>query len=143
MEDKDAVPEAHLITGRALAALGRYPEALRCLEEYLDEHPNSVEGLIAAGLAAAGARELARAIQLFNRAGQRLSAPARALVEPLGSLEHPDPVGLEEMVAEVESHPKDPDRLFAVACALGQAGHFRAVERFLRLLDKQIAESYV
>ena len=134
--DENPPAEARLIAGRALTALGRYPEALGLLEEYLAEHPNSVEGLLAAGIAAASARELARAVDWFNRAAHALSGRALSLIEPLGSLEHPDPIALEEMVAEVESYPGDRDRALALACALGRSGHFRAVERFLAVLDK-------
>jgi len=131
----DAPDETRLLAGRALAALERYPEALEHLEMYVAANPDSVKGLLCAGLVAASAREIAKAVDWFNRAARALGGRARAILEPLMNAEQPDPVAIEEMVADVESHPEDRDRALALACALGRAGHFRAVERFLPVLD--------
>ena len=48
----------------------------------------------------------------------------------------PDPVALEEMMEEVEENPGERDRAIALVCALGSAGYFKAVERFMGVFDK-------
>ncbi len=126
--------EIRLVAGRALAALGRYPEALGHFEAYLKDNPGSVEGLLAAGLAAARARELARAIDWFNRASRAVTGRAQVLLEALPDNETNDPIIIEELVAEVESYPEDRDRALALICVLGRAGHFRAVEKYIPML---------
>ncbi len=131
LSEKDAPAEARLVAGKALSAMGRYPEALMHFEAYLASEPGSVEGLLAAGLTAARAQEMARAADWFNRACLALTGRARKLIEPLMKTARHDPVAIEEMVAELESYPEDRERALALACALGRAGHFRAVERYL------------
>jgi len=130
----DIPPVVMLAAGKALGELGRYPEALDMIESYLSKNPSSIEGLISAGLISARACEFSRAINYFRRASNALNIKARLLLEPLGSLENPDPVAIEDLVATVESNPGDTDKILALACALGSAGHFRAVERFVDCL---------
>ncbi len=136
LTDDESPVIALLIAGRALTALGRYPEALGYLEQYLREKPRCPEGLLAAGMAAARSRELARAVDWFNRAAHSLSGKARELIEPFVLTEQPDPLAIEELIVEVESNPGDRDRALALACALGRGGHFRAIERFLGVIDR-------
>ena len=138
MSDAPA-PEACIIVGRALSAMGRYPEALEQLDACLARCPDSVEGLILAGLTAARARELARAVDFFNRAAESLPDRPGSILKTLGPGNRPDPVALEDMVAEAEAHPEDRDLALALGCVLGRAGHFRAVERFMWVFDGETA----
>ncbi len=134
LED-DAPDEIRLVAGHALAALGRFPESLGHYSEYLERHPESVDALLTAGLAAARARRLAQAADWFRRASMAVTGRVRELLEPLLEADVHDPVTIGEMIADLESHPGDRDRAIALACALGCAGHFRAVERFLPIFD--------
>jgi len=133
--DDDAPDELRLVAGHALAALGRYPEALGHYTYYLARHPDSVIGLLAAGLAAARARQLAQASDWFRRASETATGRVKELLEPLLDADVHDPVTIGEMIADLESFPGDRERAIALACALGCAGHFRAVERFLPIFD--------
>ncbi len=134
--DPEAPAKMKLIAARALSALGRYPEAIGRFVEYLDSNPGDAEGLVWAGLAAAKARETARAMEWFNRATYALDGRARAILEAFTRSEGSDPLAIEDMVAEAEAHPEDRDRALALACALGRGGHFRAVEGFLGVLNR-------
>ena len=138
LTDDDTPPIALLLAGRALTALRRYPEALGYLEQYTHIEPSCSEGLLAAGIAAAGAREIARAVDWFNKATHSLSGVARQILEPYILTGTPDPIAIENLVVEVESHPDDCDRVLALSCALGQAGHFKAIERFLSIIDSSL-----
>jgi tetratricopeptide (TPR) repeat protein len=133
---EDPVPAGvQLLAGRALYSMGRHHESLIQLEAHVSQHPGSVEGLIFAGLAAARIRELARAINWFNGAALALSPRQRSLLKNLGAEIHPDPVALEEMMADAELNRGDRDLALVLACALGQAGHFKAAERYLWVFD--------
>jgi tetratricopeptide (TPR) repeat protein len=131
LEEKDCPAEVRLIAGRALAAQGRYAEAMGHFEIYVAGNPDSVDGLICAALTAARARNITRAVDWFNLAARALTGRAKTAIEPLLSSNPYDPVAIEDMVADVEAHPEDKERALALACALGRAGHFRAVEKFL------------
>jgi tetratricopeptide (TPR) repeat protein len=135
LTDDVTPPIALLLAGRALLSLGRFPEAIGYLEQYLSVQPSCPEGLLAAGVAAAGARELAKAVDWFNKAAHSLSGKARELLEPYLLKGTPDPIAIEDLIVQVESHPDDRDCALALTCALGQAGHFRAIERFLSIID--------
>jgi tetratricopeptide (TPR) repeat protein len=133
---EDPVPAGvQLLAGRALYSLDRHHESLMQLEAHVTRQPGSVEGLIYAGLAAARIRELARAINWFNGAALALSPRQRSLLKNLGAEIHPDPVALEEMMADAELNRADRDLALVLACALGQAGHFKAAERYLWVFD--------
>jgi len=129
--DDDAPSEIKLVAGRALAALGRFPEALEYFEAWVEGNPGSVEGLIEAGLIAARARKLTIAMEYFNRAIGTVSGRVRAILKPYLESDIHDPVVIEELILDLESNPGDRDRALALACALGRSGHFRAIERFL------------
>ena len=138
---EDPVPaQVQLLAGRALYSLDRHHECLIQLEAHVTHHPDSVEGLIFAGLAAARIRELARAINWFNGAALALSPRQRSLLKNLGAEIHPDPVALEEMIADAELNRGDRDLALVLACALGQAGHFKAAERYLWVFDLAVEE---
>jgi len=136
LRDDDALPEIRLIAGRALTALGRYPEALEYFDIYLTDNADSVEGLLAAGVAASKSRALAKALGWFSKAFNTLARKADKFIQPLLSSDEIDPVIIEEMIADMESHPADKNRAIALMCALGKAGHFNAVEKFMKILDK-------
>ena len=131
LTDEQPSVQARLLAGRALYSLGRYHESLVHLEAYLSQRPGSVEALVFAGLAAAQIREFARAINWFNGAALSLDPRQRTLLKNLGAEIHPDPVALEEMMAEAELNRGDRDLALVLACALGRAGHFKAAERYL------------
>lgn len=132
----DIPDEVRLIAGRALTALGRYPEALLIFEEYIRANPKSTIGYLAAGLAAARARQLVIAMDWFKKAAMSLDDRARELFEPFKNLDQIDAVTIEDMIVKVESNPDDRDLALALASALGLAGHFIAVERFLPILEQ-------
>ena len=134
-DDTDGCPEARLLIGRALLALNRYPEAIQQLEAFLEFRPESMEGLLAAGIAAARLSEFAKAADLSNRAAMQLVGPARSLLKSLGSGSKPDPVAIEEMMADIEADRTDRDRGLALACALAKAGHFRVAEKYMWVFD--------
>jgi tetratricopeptide (TPR) repeat protein len=141
LTDEQPSVQARLLAGRALYSLGRYHESLVHLEAYLSQHPGSVEALVFAGLAAAQIRELARAINWFNGAALSLDPRQRTLLKNLGTEIHPDPVALEEMMAEAELKRGDRDLALVLACALGQAGHFKAAERYLWVFDPEVEKT--
>jgi hypothetical protein len=127
--------EVRLIAGRALSSLERNQEALWHLEAYLQVCPDSVEGLVVAGLTSARVGELGRAINWFNGAVMNLNERQLNYLNMLGPDVHPDPVAIEEMFGDVELDRNNRDRALALACALGRAGHFRIAERFLWVFD--------
>jgi tetratricopeptide (TPR) repeat protein len=131
LDDPDCPAEARLAAGRALAAQGRYPEAMQQFVIYISGNPDSVQGLISAALTAARIHDITRAIDWFNRAAHLLKGRAKNYIKPILESGINDAVAIEDMVADVEAHPEDKERALALAIALGCAGHFRAVERFL------------
>jgi len=124
-----------LVAGKALMVMGRYIEAFEHVEEYLKEQPDSVEGMITAGLIAARMGQVAMAQEWFNRGSVKLEGRAKELMEPVLEKSEFDMMDIEDLVAEAEAHPEDKERVLALACALGRAGHFRAVERFVPSLE--------
>lgn len=135
LETDEAPAEFLKLAGHSLAAVGRHPESLEQYEKYLSVHPNSVKGLLAAGLAAARSRRLRLATDFFNRALLAITGRARMLLEPLIKKDIFDALAIEDLVYEVESHPGDKDRVLALVLALGRAGHFKAVEKFMPVID--------
>jgi len=135
LDEPDCPAEVRLIAGRALAAQGRYPEAMQQFVIYISGNPDSVQGLVSAALTAARIHDITRAVDWFNRAAHSLKGRAKKYIRPFLESDTNDTVAIEEMVAEVEAHPEDKERALALAIALGRAGHFRAVERFLPTLS--------
>lgn len=135
IESKSAPVELHKLAGHVLMALGRYIESIDEFEKYLAKYPNSVKCLLAAGLAAAYVPELQRATKYFNCAIRTITGRVRTLLEPLLKKDLFDVLAIIDLVNEVESNPEDKDRRLALALALGRAGHFKAVERFLPAFD--------
>lgn len=134
-ESKNAPVELHRLAGHVLTALGRHTESMFEFDKYLAKHPNSTKCLLSAGLAAARVPQLQRATKYFNRAIHTITGRARTLLEPLLKKELFDVLAIVDLVNEVESNPEDKDRRLALALALGRAGHFKAVERFLPAFD--------
>lgn len=134
-ESKSAPVELHKLAGHVLTALGRHTESIDEFEKFLAKHPNSVKCLLSAGLAAARVPQLQRATKYFNRAIRTITGRVRTLLEPLLKKDLFDVLAILDLVNEVESNPEDNDRRLALALALGRAGHFKAVERFLPALD--------
>jgi len=135
LSKNDPVPESRLLASKALFLLGRLPEAILEIEAFLKNNPHSVEALLLAGVIMSNARELARAVDFFNKAACFLDDTAKEHLAILSQSGEIDPIALEELIDEVESDPANRPRVLALACALGKAGHFRAVEKFLPLLE--------
>jgi len=133
--DSRDVDRTRLIACKALMVMGRHLEALGHVENFLKDHPDSVEGMLTAGLIASRMRQVSMAIEWFNRASKHVTGRAKTFLDPILEKKIRDLVDIEELVAEAEAHPEDRELALATACALGRSGHFRAVERFLPILE--------
>jgi tetratricopeptide (TPR) repeat protein len=135
LKHDEAPARFHKAAGHALTSVGKHQDSICEFEKYLTVYPDSVKGLLAAGLASAKARDLQTATGYFNRAIRAITGRARTLLEPLISRDIFDAVAIEDLVYEVESNPGDKERVLALVLALGRAGHFKAVEKFMPAIE--------
>lgn len=135
LDHEEAPAKFHKLAGHVLMSLGKHTEAVREFEKYLETYPDSVKGLLAAGVASARARDLQAATGYFNRAIRAITGRARTLLEPLIKRDLFDALAIEDLVYEVESNPGDKERVLALMLALGRAGHFKAVEKFMPAIE--------
>lgn len=136
LNDNYVPSEVLYVTGRSLMILGRNPESLGYMEKFLERKPRSFAGLIVAGITASRMSEFSKATGWITDAVSALRGNAKNLLMSVMAGTVIDPIDIEEMVVEVESYPGDDDRRVALLCALCIAGHYRAAERFLDVVDR-------